>query len=593
VKSSLTSKLRFENDTTLGKCVLSCVKSDCSQSSVIPLSTSKRPPTTPILIRPTNGLVLPPTVAPLTRPTVATVPIVASVSSVVSTSRPIVAPIVVPIPTVADPIRSVSPIVVPSISPSAVPIVANHNVVPTVARSTVALSHPSTVPTVAGPSLVPTVALLLSVPTTGALVPSVPTAFMSHSVALLPSVPTGMPIVMPTVTQRPVIGPAATSIRPIPMPTTALPTAAVPPVTTIAGPRMTTTPTLEMLEGLRPQHLAASRPPSGPLSPTAVCWNPTSTKRFDELDALVNAAAELFVNSASWNDFVPKVRDSRGDFNPLVEKIPHPSAHLLNRFRINGAPVACKGLPWSFAQKAAALTRGPHQSARKHVPFLRQEFVDIIRKGQWTLLPARLVLNDLQLRLSPLGVVPQRDRRPRTISDYSFFGINHETLDLSPGECMQFGRALQRVLQHLKSANPHLGPVYLSKIDIADGFYRIWVRASDVPKLGVLFPTDDGEEYLAGFPLALPMGWTESPKIFTAATETVADLTNTTLSSGAAFGPHHLEVQSETPPLPILRSSQRCPPRGGHSSSRIAASWVTPGWCRPLSYTVGPLGRVR
>jgi hypothetical protein len=172
----------------------------------------------------------------------------------------------------------------------------------------------------------------------------------------------------------------------------------------------------------------------------------------------------------------------------------------------------------------------------------------MIRKGQWTLLPARLVLNDLQLQLSPLGVVPQRDRRPRTISDYSFFGINHETLALSPGECMQFGRALQRVLQHLKSANPNLGPVYLSKIDIADDFYRIWVRANDVPKLGVLFPTDDGEEYLVGFPLALPMGWTESPKIFTAATETVADLTNMALSSGAAFGPHHLEVQSETPP---------------------------------------------
>jgi hypothetical protein len=60
----------------------------------------------------------------------------------------------------------------------------------------------------------------------------------------------------------------------------------------------------------------------------------------------------------------------------------------------------------------------------------------MIRKGQWTLLPARLVLNELQLRLSPLGVVHQRDRRPRTISDYSFFGVNHETLTLSPAKCM-------------------------------------------------------------------------------------------------------------------------------------------------------------
>jgi hypothetical protein len=87
--------------------------------------------------------------------------------------------------------------------------------------------------------------------------------------------------------------------------------------------------------------------------------------------------------------------------------------------------------------------------------------------------------------------------------------------------------------------------VYFSKIDIADGFYRIWVRVSDVSKLGVLFPSADGEEYLVGFPLALPMVWTESPKIFTAATETVAYITNAQLSVGAMFGSHRLEVQSD------------------------------------------------
>jgi hypothetical protein len=215
--------------------------------------------------------------------------------------------------------------------------------------------------------------------------------------------------------------------------------------------------------------------------------------------------------------------------------------------------VACSGTPWSFAQKAEALTRSPHQSALQHIPFICQEFVDMIRKGQWTLLPARLVLDDLQLRLSPLGVVPQRDRRPRTISDYCFSGINHKTLALFPAECIQFGKALWRALRHLKSANPRLGPVYLSKIDIADSFYRIWVRTNDVPKLGVLFPSTDGEEYLIGFPLDLPMGWTESPKIFTAATETVADLVNNSLAAGTTFGPYPLEVLSEAPPPPLSR----------------------------------------
>jgi hypothetical protein len=167
------------------------------------------------------------------------------------------------------------------------------------------------------------------------------------------------------------------------------------------------------------------------------------------------------------------------------------------------------------------------------------------------------VLNELQLRLSPLGVVPQRDRLPRTISDYSFFGVTHETLALAPEECMQFGKALWRVIRNLKSANPHLGPVYLSKIDIADGFYRIWVWASDVPKLGFMFPSTEDDEYLVGFPLALPMGWRGPPNIFTAATKTVTDLANTQLSVGTAFGPHPLEVQFE----PAVPSRRPRPPK--------------------------------
>jgi hypothetical protein len=97
----------------------------------------------------------------------------------------------------------------------------------------------------------------------------------------------------------------------------------------------------------------------------------------------------------------------------------------------------------------------------------------MIRKGQMTLLSTRLVLNELQLHINPLGVLPQRDRMPRTIGDYSFFGFNQEMMPLSPDDYMQFGRSLWNILMHIKAANPHLGPMYLSKIDIADWFYRV------------------------------------------------------------------------------------------------------------------------
>jgi hypothetical protein len=93
---------------------------------------------------------------------------------------------------------------------------------------------------------------------------------------------------------------------------------------------------------------------------------------------------------------------------------------------------------------------------------------------------------------------------------------------------MQFGWALWRIVQKVLDADPRLGPVHLSKIDIADGFYPIWIKAEDVPKLSTIFPGDEVKQPFDGLPLVLPMGWIWSPHFLTAATETVAiaDLTN-------------------------------------------------------------------
>jgi hypothetical protein len=52
------------------------------------------------------------------------------------------------------------------------------------------------------------------------------------------------------------------------------------------------------------------------------------------------------------------------------------------------------------------------------------------------------------------------------------------------------------------------------------------------------------------------MGWTESPKIFTAATETVADIANAQLSVGATFGPHSPDARSEAP-VPVSQTPAR------------------------------------
>jgi hypothetical protein len=95
-------------------------------------------------------------------------------------------------------------------------------------------------------------------------------------------------------------------------------------------------------------------------------------------------------------------------------------------------------------------------------------------------------------------------------------------------------------------ANPRLGPVYLSKVDIADVFYRIWVKAADIPKLGVLLPEEPAQEQLIGFLVVLPMGWKESPPVFTSATDTVTDLANDQIQQGIKQPPHRLDQKSKS-----------------------------------------------
>jgi hypothetical protein len=61
--------------------------------------------------------------------------------------------------------------------------------------------------------------------------------------------------------------------------------------------------------------------------------------------------------------------------------------------------------------------------------------------------------------------------------DYSYNEVNQISLPLAPAHAMQFGGALQRILQRLAYANPAYGPPLLAKIDLADGYYRVPLSA--------------------------------------------------------------------------------------------------------------------
>jgi hypothetical protein len=70
-----------------------------------------------------------------------------------------------------------------------------------------------------------------------------------------------------------------------------------------------------------------------------------------------------------------------------------------------------------------------------------------------------------------------------------------------PDESMLFGCALLHILHKGARSDMRLGPIYLSKIDIAYDFYWISIHPEDVTKLAIIFPTEDGEDLLIGLPL--------------------------------------------------------------------------------------------
>ncbi|KAL3827591.1 hypothetical protein ACHAXA_002088, partial [Cyclostephanos tholiformis] len=168
---------------------------------------------------------------------------------------------------------------------------------------------------------------------------------------------------------------------------------------------------------------------------------------------------------------------------------------------------------WSHQQILGALARGPHQSSHDYINYLSEEFVNMINKGQWIVLPYSTIRTLPGLRISPPV-------------DYSWWNVNQETLLLAALNAMQFGHALERLLREILLSNPHLGPVYLIKQDISDGFYQIALNIDDIPKLGVAFPM-----------------------------ASVADLVNAHLNAQLPQCPHHLDelVESIPSPDPMVR----------------------------------------
>jgi hypothetical protein len=154
-----------------------------------------------------------------------------------------------------------------------------------------------------------------------------------------------------------------------------------------------------------------------------------------------------------WARYAKSSR-TRNHLHEDVGTIQHPAAKFLEHLRTNGVPIRMMDENWTSEMLAERAQRGSHQSTKAYVDFVREEMADFDEKSFWTILPLATIQHIPNLRLSPLGCVPQRDRRPRLINDLSFYEINKNTVCMAPPDAMQFGRALERVLHKINMPIP-------------------------------------------------------------------------------------------------------------------------------------------
>jgi hypothetical protein len=233
-----------------------------------------------------------------------------------------------------------------------------------------------------------------------------------------------------------------------------------------------------------------------------------------------------------------------------ITYIHHPAAPFIACLTHHGILVLSAVPPWTLAQQDTAIQRGPHPLAAKHhVTFLLEDMFDNVNMGCWLVLPYSSLHGHPRLKIAPLGILPQRDRRPHPIMDYMYNTVTQNSLPLAPFSAMQFGNVLQCILQQVAYCNPAFGPLVLTKIDMADGYYRIPLSVDTALQLVVTLPADGNSESLLGILLSLPMGWCLSPPFFCAFMETCADLTNTVYIPHPMHPFHDASVPQQQLPL--------------------------------------------
>ena len=108
------------------------------------------------------------------------------------------------------------------------------------------------------------------------------------------------------------------------------------------------------------------------------------------------------------------------------------------------------------------------------------------------------------LWLSPVVVITQVGRRPRLIFDFIWSGLNKETTCLAPTSAMRFGGAIHHIIKQVLMADPRLGPVYFSKVDLDKRVHGVVGEDERLPVRRLYHPKEKPQRPAAGWVSPLP-----------------------------------------------------------------------------------------
>ena len=201
----------------------------------------------------------------------------------------------------------------------------------------------------------------------------------------------------------------------------------------------------------------------------------------------------------------------------------------------------------SSPKRSGALRYCAHASAPKEIQFFHIELIKQAQAGQIFVLPYYELSQIHKLWISPLLTTPQWNICPHMI--YHFMGSNINIMEarLAPLYAMDFGNTLHNTPLFILNANPSLGIIYPSKVDLYNGHMRIWVLMGDVSSVDFLIPKKCPTiTQLVGFHLSLPMGYVESSTYFCTMNETVTRIDKVFMQIRNTTPSHQIEALAYT-----------------------------------------------